>query len=45
VKSAIVAATPVQVGYARMLQMMNDHPGVTVEIFDDLPAAIAWLHA
>jgi len=43
VKSAIVAATPVQVGYARMFQMLNEHPSVTVEIFGDLPTAVAWL--
>jgi hypothetical protein len=45
VRSAIVAATPVQIGYARMFQMMNEHPSITVEIFDDLPAAVAWLTA
>ena len=45
VRSAIVAATPVQVGYARMFQMMNDHPSITVEIFGDLPTAVAWLIA
>jgi hypothetical protein len=45
VRSAIVAATPVQVGYARMFQTMNEHPRITVEIFGDLPTALTWLNA
>jgi hypothetical protein len=45
VRSAIVAAAPVQIGYARMFQMMNEHPSITVEIFGVLPAAVAWLNA
>jgi len=43
VKSAIVVASRVQLGIARMFQTLNDHPQVTVEIFHDLGDAFAWL--
>jgi hypothetical protein len=43
VKSALVAATPAQVGMARMFQTLNDHLRTTVRIFPDVPAALAWL--
>ena len=43
VRSAIVAATPVQLGFARMLQTLNDHPQITMRIFPDLDGALAWL--
>jgi stage II sporulation SpoAA-like protein len=42
-KSAIVVGTPVQRGMARMFQTLNDNPRITVQIFDDEPAALAWL--
>ena len=42
-KSAIVVATPVQRGMARMFQTLNDNPRITVQIFDDEAAALAWL--
>jgi len=41
--SAWVAATPVQVGFARMFQTLNDHPLVTLRIFPDADSALAWL--
>jgi hypothetical protein len=44
-KSAVVAPQPVQVGIARMFQMLNDHPKITIEVFPDLPSALAWLAA
>ncbi len=43
IRSAVVAATPVQVGFARMLQTLNDHPKVTMRIFSDLDGALAWV--
>ena len=43
VRSAILVAQPVQVGYARMFQILNEHPKITVRIFEDEPTARAWL--
>lgn len=43
IRSALVAATPVQLGMARMLQTLNDHPQLTMRIFPDADAALAWL--
>lgn len=43
IRSAIVAATPVQLGFARMFQTLNDHPQITMRIFPDLDGALAWL--
>lgn len=43
IRSAIVAATPVQLGFARMFQTLNDHPRITMRIFPDLDGALAWL--
>jgi hypothetical protein len=43
IKSAIVASRPVQVGFARMFQTLNDHPQIEVQIFDTLEAAETWL--
>ena len=43
IRSAFVAASPVQVGFARMFQTLNDHPLVTLRIFPDVPSALAWL--
>ena len=43
IRSAWVAATAVQVGFARMFQTLNDHPLVDVRIFPDVPSALAWL--
>jgi hypothetical protein len=42
-KSAIVVATPAQRGMARMFQTLNDHPKISIEIFDDEASAVAWL--
>jgi stage II sporulation SpoAA-like protein len=42
-KSAIVVHTPVQRGMARMFQTLNDNPRITIQIFDDEAAALAWL--
>jgi hypothetical protein len=43
IRSAILVATEVQFGLARMFQTLNDHPRVTVEIFRDLSEALAWV--
>lgn len=43
IRSAIVAATPVQLGFARMFQTLNDHPWITMRIFPDVDGALAWL--
>jgi len=43
VKSAIVAPRPVQLGFARMFQTLNDHPQIEIQIFPTLAAAEAWL--
>jgi len=43
IRSALVVGEPVQLGYARMFQILNEHPDVTVRIFDDESAARAWL--
>jgi hypothetical protein len=42
VKSAIIAPTPVQFGFARMFQTLNTNPKVTVRIFTDAESALAW---
>jgi hypothetical protein len=43
IRSAVVAATPVQLGFARMIQTLNDHPRITMRIFPDVDGALAWL--
>jgi hypothetical protein len=43
VKSAIIAPTPLQYGFARMFQTLNDHPEIEIRIFDDTTAATRWL--
>jgi hypothetical protein len=43
IRSAIVASTPVQLGFARMFQTLNDHPQITLRIFPDVDGALAWL--
>ena len=43
IRSAILVATDVQYGLARMFQTLNDHPRVAVEIFRDLSEALAWV--
>jgi hypothetical protein len=43
VKAALVAPKPVSVGFARMDQILNDHPQTQIEIFPIPEAAEAWL--
>src|SRR5262245_17343230 len=43
VKSAIVASEPVQFGFARMFQTLNDHPQIEIALFATLAEAEARL--
>ena len=43
IRSALLVGQPVQRGYARMFQILNDHPQITVRIFEDEASARAWL--
>ena len=45
IKSALVANRPVQFGFARMFQMLNDNPRVQIRIFGNLEEAQQWLHS
>jgi hypothetical protein len=45
IKSALVANRPVQFGFARMFQMLNDNPRIQIQIFGNLEEAQQWLHA
>jgi hypothetical protein len=43
VRSALLVAQPLQLGFARMFQILNEHPNVTMQIFEDERAARAWV--
>ena len=43
IRSAMLVAQPVQLGYARMFQILNEHPKVTIRIFDDEAEAREWV--
>ena len=43
IRTAMIAHSTVQQGYARMFQTLNDHPLVTIAVFADRAAAEAWL--
>jgi hypothetical protein len=43
IRTAVVAHSAAQQGYARMFQTLNDHPLITIQVFRDLAAAEAWL--
>jgi hypothetical protein len=45
IRSALVANRPVQFGFARMFQMLNDNPRILIRIFDNLQEAQQWLHS
>ena len=42
-KSALVVSSDIQMGYARMFQTLNDHPQITLRIFESAAAARVWL--
>lgn len=44
-RSALLVDTPVQMGYARMFQNLNDHPQIALQVFTDEAEARAWLAA
>lgn len=43
VKAAIVAPRPLQLGFARMFQILLEHPQIEVQVFATLAEAEAWL--
>lgn len=43
-KTAIVATSAEQHGFARMFQTLNDHPQIKIAVFPDVAAAEAWLN-
>ena len=45
VRTGIVVANTLQRGFARMFQILNEHPQVTVAIFDDATVARAWVES
>jgi hypothetical protein len=45
IRSALVANRPVQFGFARMFQMLNDNPRIQIRIFGNLEEAQQWLHS
>ena len=45
IRSALVANRPVQFGFARMFQMLNDNPRIQIRIFGNLQEAQQWLHS
>jgi hypothetical protein len=42
-RSAIITPRPVHVGLARMFQILNEHPQITIRIFSERPAGEAWI--
>lgn len=45
VRSALVASKPVQFGFARMFQMLNDNPRIQIRVFGNLTEAAQWLRS
>ncbi|HKW30954.1 MAG TPA: hypothetical protein VJT54_16640 [Verrucomicrobiae bacterium] len=45
VKAAIVAPHPLQYGFARMFQTLNENPDINMEIFTDKNSGLAWISA
>ncbi len=43
VKAAILVSNSIQHGFARMLQILLDHPQVEVKVFEDEMFALDWL--
>jgi hypothetical protein len=43
VKSALIAPSPVQFGFARMFQTLNDNPSIEVRLFAAKCDAVAWI--
>jgi hypothetical protein len=45
IRSALVANRPVQFGFARMFEMLNDNPRIQIRIFGTLEEAQQWLQS
>jgi hypothetical protein len=45
VRSGLVACKPVQFGFARMFQMLNDNPRIQIRIFGSREEAEQWLRS
>jgi hypothetical protein len=45
VRSALVACKPLQVGFARMFQMLSDNPRIQIRVFGSLQEAEQWLRS
>ena len=43
VRAALLVDKPAQLGYARMFQTLNQHPLVTLRVFEDEAEARSWL--
>lgn len=44
-RSAILVSSPAQMGMANMYRTLNDNPQITLEVFEEETAALAWLRA
>ncbi|MFI5166851.1 MAG: hypothetical protein ACHQQS_09550 [Thermoanaerobaculales bacterium] len=42
IKSALIARRPIEVGFARMFQTLNDHPQIEIRIVQSLQEAKDW---
>ncbi|HEY7728303.1 MAG TPA: hypothetical protein VID50_07590 [Candidatus Eisenbacteria bacterium] len=42
VRSALIAREPVEVGFARMFQTLNDNPQIEMRVVEDLEEALRW---
>jgi hypothetical protein len=45
IRSALVASRPVQFGFARMFQMLNDNPRIQIQVFGTRQEAEQWLRS
>jgi hypothetical protein len=45
IRAALVACKPIQFGFARMFQMLNDNSRVQIRIFGTLEEAQQWLRS
>ena len=43
VRSALVAPTQLQYGFARMFQTLNDHPEIEIQLFRDMDSGLHWI--
>jgi hypothetical protein len=43
IRSALIATSPIQLGYARMYQTVSEHPLLTVRVFPTRAGALDWL--